>query len=62
MGELSDDMVDGFCCTMCTMYFTKSHGYPVLCSQCYASMSESERAGTPCAVYPRVDQISEKRK
>jgi hypothetical protein len=62
MGEIADDMVDGSCCTMCTMYFTKSHGYPVLCGECYASMSKQDRAGIPRAIYPRVDQNPERRK
>ena len=35
MGEVADDMVNGFCCSACNSYFLRRHGYPVLCVDCY---------------------------
>lgn len=35
MGELADDRITGLCCSGCGQYFTKPHGYPVLCNDCY---------------------------
>ena len=49
MGQLADDMVDGTCCSLCGEYFfTKygelyTHGYPVVCTECWNSFTESER-------------------
>jgi hypothetical protein len=34
MGELADDMLDGFSCSYCGIYFQSPHGYPVLCRDC----------------------------
>ncbi len=35
MGEIADDMVSGACCSRCSCYFEKEHGYPVLCVKCW---------------------------
>jgi len=35
MGEIVDDMIDGWSCSVCGMYFEESHGYPVLCDDCH---------------------------
>jgi len=45
MGQIADDMIDGFCCSHCGTYFEEEHGYPVLCKSCYESETEEERAG-----------------
>ena len=45
MGEIADDIINGFCCSHCGIYFEEEHGYPVLCKDCYESETEEERAG-----------------
>ena len=45
MGEIADDMVEGFSCSHCGVYFKQSHGYPVLCHDCYDEETKAERAG-----------------
>lgn len=35
MGEMADDMVDGWTCSHCGTYFKSSHGYRVLCRSCF---------------------------
>ena len=45
MGQISDDMYTGLCCSHCGIYFEGYHGYPVLCESCYESETEEERAG-----------------
>jgi hypothetical protein len=49
MGEIADDMIDGFCCSECGMYFTQSHGYPVLCKDCWVPNSHLQKAIQPLA-------------
>lgn len=49
MGEISDDMLDGLCCSHCGTYFESEHWYPVLCVNCYDSETKTERAGLPKA-------------
>lgn len=34
MGEIADDMVNGFCCSLCGVYFENENGFPVLCVSC----------------------------
>lgn len=34
MGQIADDIVDGFMCSWCGTCFEKDHGYPVLCKAC----------------------------
>ncbi len=45
MGDIADDMVEGFSCSHCGIYFEVAHGYPVLCENCYGSETEKDRAG-----------------
>lgn len=45
MGQIADDMINGFCCSHCGTYFKEPHGYPVLCKDCYENETEEERAG-----------------
>lgn len=43
MGEIAEDMVDGTCCQLCNVYFSGSHGYPVVCSDCWKDLDKSEK-------------------
>ncbi len=45
MGEIADDIVDGTCCSFCGIYFVESHGFPVLCSDCFEGTPPAERTG-----------------
>ncbi|KKN24613.1 hypothetical protein LCGC14_0892970 [marine sediment metagenome] len=49
MGQISDDMIEGLQCSHCGICFEESHGYPVLCTDCYEHESPEERAGIPKA-------------
>ncbi len=49
MGEIADDVIEGFSCSHCGIYFDQSHGYPVLCEDCYHNETPDERAGIPKA-------------
>lgn len=53
MSEIADDMIDGTCCSECGCYFRDkddeydslySHGYPVLCWDCWDEDSDIPRA------------------
>lgn len=43
MGEVANDMIEGFACSWCGVYFKSEHGYPVLCRDCYGGASRKER-------------------
>ena len=43
MGEIADDMIEGFCCSLCGVYFEKEHGFPVLCKDCWNDASEEDK-------------------
>jgi len=43
VGQNADDMVEGFVCAWCGQYFEQSHGYPVLCRECWKDASKTER-------------------
>lgn len=43
MGQLADDMVNGYSCTLCGVYFEDEHGYPVVCQSCYDDLSKAEK-------------------
>lgn len=53
MGEISDDFVEGRCCSWCMAYFIDpkkpdeifTHAYPVLCNQCWKDAKPDEREG-----------------
>ena len=34
MGELAEDLINGFSCSWCGIYFEEEHGYPVICMSC----------------------------
>lgn len=44
MGELADDMIDGASCSWCGVYFSKEHGYPVVCESCAKGYSNERLA------------------
>lgn len=35
MGQIADDILCGFQCSVCGVCFHGEHGHPVLCSECY---------------------------
>lgn len=35
MGEMADDMIEGYSCSWCGIYFRRPHGFPVICSSCW---------------------------
>ena len=43
MGEISDDMINGLCCSLCGTYFEEAHKYPVVCKYCWEELDEIER-------------------
>ncbi len=45
MGEIADDIMEGFMCSHCGQYFKEPHGHPVLCYSCYTHETPEERAG-----------------
>jgi hypothetical protein len=47
---IADDMVDGSCCQLCGQYFKDpndqslyTHGYPVVCWECWDDLAPNER-------------------
>lgn len=54
MGEVADDMVEGFCCSICGDYFQEAHGYPVECAECW------EDKGVALAHYACLDEEDDK--
>lgn len=49
MGDIADDMIEGWSCSECDVYFTKEHGYPVLCKSCHENNSD-----LPVAINPEL--------
>ena len=49
MGEVADDMIEGNSCSHCGTYFEDSHGFPVLCRNCFDTETPEERADIPRA-------------
>ena len=43
MGQIADDMINGFCCSLCGVYFEEEHGYPVACKTCWKDLSKQEK-------------------
>ncbi len=54
MGEIADDIVEGFMCSHCGTCFESEHGWPVLCTGCYTSETLEERAGLPQATIKEI--------
>jgi hypothetical protein len=42
MGEMADDVINGFMCSWCGTCFDGEHGYPVLCFECRKGMKKKE--------------------
>ena len=42
MGEIANDLVNGACCSWCSKYFKKEHGYPVICKECFEEWCKEE--------------------
>ena len=49
IGEMAEDILDGFMCSHCGVCFIEEHGFPVLCRSCYDEETPDERAGLPMA-------------
>lgn len=49
MGQIAEDIVDGFQCSHCGICFIREHGFPVLCTNCFDQETEEERTGLPRA-------------
>ena len=50
MGQISEDILDGSCCSLCTQYFKHPikqsiyvHEHPVVCWDCWGTLSKKER-------------------
>lgn len=50
MGQLANDIIEGWCCKVCGCYFKHpdkdelyAHGHPVVCWDCWKDMSKKER-------------------
>ena len=46
MGEIADDMLDGFMCSWCGVYFVEEHGYPVACDSCWQDAKKEVTASS----------------
>jgi hypothetical protein len=44
VGQISDDITSGLCCSLCGIYFRAEAGFPVLCTACWKDNPE-ERDG-----------------
>ena len=42
MGELADEMIDGWSCSRCGIYFVEGHGHEVICKSCYKDETEED--------------------
>lgn len=51
---MAEDMIDGSCCQLCGQYFESeeekdghpviyTHGYPVVCGDCWGELTEEEK-------------------
>jgi hypothetical protein len=56
MGEIANDMLEGFMCSNCGICFEQPHGYPVLCEECQKAWTEDEKkdAGLQNASIPEM--------
>lgn len=43
MGQFSDDIIDGACCSLCMEYFEETHDYPVVCKGCWKDLSDEDK-------------------
>lgn len=53
MGQIAEDIQEGFQCSWCGQCFEKEHGYPVLCFACRKGIKkkEMEKLGLQPAKY-----------
>lgn len=54
MGEITESSLDGACCEWCGVFFAKEHGFPVVCSSCWANSTTAERTGHQRATEPEL--------
>jgi len=52
--SIAQDMIDGLCCQLCGVYFEEEHGYPVVCEDCYNSLTDKEKEDFSIAIYPEL--------
>ena len=52
MGQIADDIIDGFQCSHCGICFEEEHGHPVLCEDCHAE--DGTRPDIPKATHPEL--------
>lgn len=59
MGQIADDITDGTICSLCSCFFIGdkegecyTHGYPVLCWDCWNELSKKERKQYQRALKP----------
>lgn len=52
MGDMADDLIEGASCMECSTYFKNerdeagaTHGYPVVCRECWADADRVQRQG-----------------
>ncbi|MBP1638952.1 MAG: hypothetical protein H6Q17_535 [Bacteroidetes bacterium] len=57
MGQISEDIQDGSCCSLCGQYFQYPktdgiyvHGHPVVCWDCWKDLNKKDRR-----IYKRAD-------
>lgn len=43
MGQLADDMIEGYSCSLCGVYFEEEHGHPVVCQSFWNDLSDDEK-------------------
>lgn len=49
--SVADDIIDGWCCQLCGVYFSEEHGYPVVCDSCYNSLSDKDKESFQLAIH-----------
>ncbi len=42
--SIAEDVVNGFSCSWCGVYFEDEHGYPVLCDSCWKDAIEKHKS------------------
>ena len=42
MGEIADDIINGFQCSWCGVCFKEEHGYPVICEDCWKNATKKQ--------------------
>ena len=51
MGEIADDIINGWCCDLCGQYFNEEHGYPATCSECWIGLTPKEKKHHSLAIF-----------